>query len=222
MINRLEIRMNDDLLNAIDDWCENYGAGCSRSEAIRTILDENVREEHKLTFAERISLSLQLKEMIENARNKPKQEQNEYEIKELELALCCVEEGHDWALKDVFPFVSNPDKKSDVDFVFDVLTMFRNIKNAYNMLSNREKSEIIDLPKFDGFDGNHESNLLSIARFILEKLERFYGDFDYLTDLNSHANRVDYYSNLLEKYNLIWKKYNGLPFQGLLQLTKKD
>ena len=222
MINRLEIRMNDDLLNAIDDWCENYGAGCSRSEAIRTILDENVRGEHKLTFAERIILSLQLREMIEKERSKPQHEQMESVINELEIALCCVEEGHDWALKDIFPFVANPDKKSDVDFVFNVLTMFRNIKNAYNTLSDREKSEIVDLPKFDGFDGNHESNLLSIARFILEKLERFYGDFDYLTDLNSHANRVDFYSKLLEKYNTIWEKYKGLPFQGLLQLTKKD
>lgn len=173
-----------------------------------------------MTYIERIILSLQLKEMLEKERSKPNQDQDE--IKKLEFALCCVEEEHDWALKEVFPFESEPDKDSDVKFVFDVLNMFRNIKNAYNKLSDSEKREIGDLPKFDGFDGNNESNLLSITRFILENPERFPGDFDCLTYLNSHAPRIAYYSDVLEKYDTIMRKYNGLSFQGLLQLTKKD
>jgi len=64
--------------------------------------------------------------------------------------------------------------------VFDILDLWRLIETSYERLSDSDKSILGENvhnfcvpPKFPGFDGNHESDYMGTAHYIVEHLERF-------------------------------------------------
>lgn len=91
--------------------------------------------------------------------------------------------GHYWALKDVYWGLLNLEERQPamVEEVFDILNMWLFLERSYEQLSEQDKDRIKTEAKglvgrdvkFQGFDGNNESEYMATAEFIVEKMERF-------------------------------------------------
>ncbi|WP_340668843.1 YfbU family protein [Bradyrhizobium ottawaense] len=124
--------------------------------------------------------------------------------------------GHDWAIEweygAIFP--EKPDTDNDVSFVTDVLDMWRFIEHGYSKLSGPDRSKIEAAvpyrgkdPKFIGFDGNNETNLMGIAQMMIDGLGRF--ESFKGRSLNSHSPSVARYSAMLKKWPDIRNKLHS-------------
>jgi hypothetical protein len=89
--------------------------------------------------------------------------------------------------------------------VLDILDMWRLIEPAYATFSPTDKAAVTasgvphgDDPKFRGFDGNNESEHMSIADFLIHKLNR-YSEFDKRY-LNSHSHTLHSYRAMLRVF----------------------
>lgn len=83
--------------------------------------------------------------------------------------------------------------------------MFRILNNSYNKLSNVtdiEKDDVL----FSGFDGNEEPSHYNYAKWLIEG-RNLYKEFANC-ELNSHYNRLDYYREMLYRFNTINAKKN--------------
>jgi uncharacterized protein YfbU (UPF0304 family) len=103
-----------------------------------------------------------------------------------------IDSGNEWGLKWEYPGVFEADTKDSglVTEVCDILQMWWLMESAYGKLSPDERSRVdkeIDPfeVKFEGFDGNNESEHRSVALFLINHLDRF-GHFKG-RDLNSHS-----------------------------------
>ncbi len=194
---RVELRMEQSLMDKLDLWAEQHGFSHSRSEAIRTMIENSI--DQTLSYGDKLNLYMGLKIIKQSCKD-------EYDLKQIDNALRAIEDGHDWALDD--QLFSNITKNSDdpkaVHFVFLVLSMFDDIHRTFRKLDKNDRNfierNIGREPYFDGFDGNEEFNLMSITEYILVNLNRYEGVFN-VKRLNSHCNRVEKYKRMLEKYN---------------------
>ena len=91
-----------------------------------------------------------------------------------------IHEGHYWAptQKSFGLFNDSFDSKEDVEFVFSVLTMWQVIEEHFALLPEEEKQRVRGInfgkaPEFDGFDGNNEPELMGIAEFIINDMNRY-------------------------------------------------
>ncbi len=94
------------------------------------------------------------------------------------------------------------DLPEEVSEVLNIMEMWRFIEYHYSQLSDANKTEVArlanpfgDNPQFSGFDGNNETEYMSIAQCIVEDLDRFNEFQD--RDLNSHAPSLDGYRRML-------------------------
>lgn len=130
-----------------------------------------------------------------------------------------------WAIPWKFSGIPFKDQETppEVKYVLDILQMWSIIEYSYSELSEEEKTILQrdaapfgDDPRFRGFDGNNESELLVAAEFIINKLDRFQefkGRY-----LNSHAPSVDGYDRMLKVFNKAFESNMGQPL-SLEQLT---
>lgn len=112
--------------------------------------------------------------------------------------------GHYWGLKWQYPgiFHGHEDDKQLVTEVGDVLEMWFFIESGYGKLSKKDKDRVATEAdpfgkdvRFRGFDGNNESEHYGVARFLIDKLERF--TTFKRRDLNSHAPSIESYRRML-------------------------
>ena len=94
----------------------------------------------------------------------------------------------DWTIGSAIPQV--PDSPEELKNVIDILDVWDFVEAGLEKLPEDERSalmERLDRPSvtFIGFDGNNETTELSIARFLITKLDRFARFAD--RDLNSHS-----------------------------------
>ena len=138
--------------------------------------------------------------------------------------------GHYWAPKWVQNgiFHDHVDSPEDVRYVVDVLDMWEMIERAYERLNAVQREVLIgevgifgDDPKFIGFDGNNESELMGIARFLIEEMNRFCRFKD--RSLNSPSTTTDRYRVMYEKFEPMRKGLVGvdLTVAQLVQLLKR-
>jgi len=131
-----------------------------------------------------------------------------------------------WAIPWKFsgiPF-EHQETPSEVKYVLDVLQMWSIIEYSYAELSEEDKvilqrdaAPFGEDPRFRGFDGNNESELLVAAEFIINKLDRFQefkGRY-----LNSHIQSVDGYNRMLKVFNKAFDNNMGRPL-SVGQLTQ--
>lgn len=102
------------------------------------------------------------------------------------------------------PF-SEDETPAIVEEVLDILEMWSVIEESYSRLSPEDKSRIETEaspfgkePKFRGFDGNNESEHMSTASFLVNKLDRF-EEFKGRS-FNSHSRVIDVYQRMLPKF----------------------
>jgi uncharacterized protein YfbU (UPF0304 family) len=119
--------------------------------------------------------------------------------------------GDVWALHWKYPGlgleVTTP---PDVQMVCDVLTMWEHIEESFAKLLPADKARVElesysgGAPRFLGFDGNNETELMHIARLLVDDLERwsvFKG-----RGLNSHSRTIETNERLLNAWRPVWDR----------------
>lgn len=102
--------------------------------------------------------------------------------------------GNTWALRSELPgiFEGGEAKEEVIKEVFDILDMWSFIEGSYSRFGKTDKDKVkteagplgADV-RFRGFDGNNETDHLSVARFLIDQMGR-YSEF-HKRNLNSHG-----------------------------------
>ena len=124
----------------------------------------------------------------------------------------------EWSIPWKCGFTSDiPDTPDIVKEVMDIFDMWRAIEDSYKELSDDDKTILEknanpfgNKPKFEGFDGNNESEYMRTALFLVNKLDKF-SEFKG-RDLNSHSRSIDIHRKMLPTFTEILDK-SGFPFQ---------
>lgn len=118
--------------------------------------------------------------------------------------------GHHWAIgwehQGVFP--TRVDSDEDVTLVVNVLDMWDFIERAAEGLAEPDRQELRERAapfgehvSFHGFDGNNESQAMSIARMLIGPMGRW--ERFARRDLNSHMPTIDGYRRMLAVFEPI-------------------
>ncbi|MEC4722794.1 YfbU family protein [Noviherbaspirillum sp. CPCC 100848] len=185
---RLELRLDEDFIERIDTWMEETGKASSRSDAVRQLVDIGLStmtgKSIHLTDGDKLNFMM-LRDIVKHLKIKDTET-------DVELVAESLYGGHYWApiweMQGLFH--KHADQPADVSLVVDTLDMWDFIEGRIEKLSPDEVEKLKAanhgyLPKFAGFDGNNESTLMGIARFLVEKMDRF-SRFKK-RDFNSHA-----------------------------------
>lgn len=203
---RLELRLDEELVDRIDNWIDETGKASSRSDAIRQLVEIglstttgksiHLTDGDKLNFMVLRDIAKHLK--IQNAET------------DLDFVAETIYGGHYWAPTWEMSglFHKHTDKPSDVHLVVNTLDMWTFVESRIEKLTEPEKDQLKaanhgHLPVFSGFDGNNESSLMSIAYFLIEKMNRFSRFKD--RDLNSHCPTAARYRRMTAAFEPIRK-----------------
>jgi len=124
------------------------------------------------------------------------------EAKELASHRKAVEHGYKlhykWLVQNFYDEMS----EKECAEVIEILSMYRAITFSYNNMEDKSELEEVDI-KFQGFDGNEETNQFAYAQYFVIDLGRFQelaynGEY---TDFNSHCPMLDEYRRMLEVWN---------------------
>jgi len=118
--------------------------------------------------------------------------------------------GHLWAIPWKYPGIPFEDQENPaiVEEVADILEMWSAVEYAYDDLSAEDKDKLAEdaapfgnSPKFEGFDGNNESSHVSVARFLIDDLERFQ-EFKGRV-LNCHHHSLSMHGRMLDVFHSV-------------------
>jgi len=133
--------------------------------------------------------------------------------------------GIPWKYVGIFEKQDTPETVKEV---LDILKMWGSIERSYENLSGDEKSFVEKgaapfgkNPSFPGFDGNNESNYMSVASFIVDDLDKF-KEFKG-RDFNSHCLSIDSYNRMLSIFKPMLESlnYQSLSAQNLIDILKE-
>lgn len=198
---RIEIRLDEDVLQRVDEWMDRTEKAASRSDAIRQLVELGLNiatgKSINLTDGDKLNFML-LRDIAKHLKV------------DTETDLAYMSEviygGHYWAptwdMQGLFH--NHADRPADVSLVVDVLDMWSFVEEALESLSATDKEKVKaanygHLPEFCGFDGNNESELMSIARFFvrdMKRFQRFKG-----RDLNSHSEQASGYRRMTKAFD---------------------
>lgn len=208
---RFEMRLDQETLDALDEWRGRQGDLPSRAEAIRRMIDTGVssasRPPVRLNDGEKLIL-LMLCDLHKHLKVKG-------EI-DPDFVTEAVTGGHYWGLRWRYSgiFHGHEDNEQVVSEVVDVLDMWSFLESGCAKLSTKDKARVATEAapfgknvRFRGFDGNNETEHLGIARFLIEQLDRF-SSFDG-RDLNSHHPSMETYRRMLRVFDPIRRNLMG-------------
>lgn len=225
---RFEMRLDPDILERVDNWRSCQGDVPSRAEAIRRLVETGLasatstREFHP-TNSEKLMMWM-LAELLKLQKG--------YENRDTALLIQdAIYGGHFWALEWELTGLlhGHVDSKAALRLVVDTLDMWTFIERAYADFSDDEKNRIQSEvgswakdPQFMGFDGNHESEYMSIAQFLVEKLRRF--ESFKGRSFNSHMPRVEAYRQMVAMFEPMRVGLVGreLSVDQVIELLKRD
>lgn len=131
-----------------------------------------------------------------------------------------------WELNGVVG--DSPDETpKEVKEVFDILDMWGFIEDSYSSLNQSDKDKIEQeaepfgkYVRFIGFDGNNETEHLSVARFLIEDMNRF-SHFKG-RELNSHSPSLNSNLNMFSIFEQIRPKLDGrlLHVDEIIEILK--
>lgn len=223
---RFEMRLDSALLERIDEWRHRQRNQPSRAEAVRQLLENalsgTLRKDTQLDQPQRLMVWL-LTEILKGQKGGDSRN-------DIELIQEAIYGGHFWALDWELQGVlhGHTDNRADVSLVVDTLDTWSFIERGYEKLSKADKDRLeaeVPIfgknPRFIGFDGNHETEYMGIARFLVEKMgrfERFKG-----RELNSHMPTVQRYEQMNATFEPIRAKLLGreLTVDELIALLKR-
>lgn len=201
---RLEIRLDEELVERIDTWVDETGQASSRSDAIRQLVDIGLStmtgKSIHLTDGDKLNFMM-LRDIMKHLKIKDSETDADF-IAET------IYGGHYWAptweMQGLFH--THTDRPADVALVVDILDMWDFIEAAVKKLTPEETERLKEahygfLPQFAGFDGNNEISLMSIAQFLVEKMNRF-SRFKG-RDFNSHSPTAARYARMSKAFKPI-------------------
>lgn len=128
-------------------------------------------------------------------------------------------EAHfDWMLESIYDIFPKEDSRE----ILNILDMFRAITYSFDRLSPDDKSRI-SLPKFDGFDGNNETEHMMYTRYFILDLDR-YPELKYgkkYCDFNSHTQKLDSYRLMLTKWETAKDKWD-LSLEEIATISNQE
>jgi len=199
---RFEMRLDQSILDRVDVWRSRQADLPSRAEVIRRLIEDGLEEpdpkDFRPTNPEKLMMWM-LSEIMKGQKN--------YEKDTVELIREAIYGGHFWALDWELTGImhNHVDSKRAVTLVVDTLDMWSFVESAYEGFSAADKKRIATEvgplgkdPRFHGFDGNNESEYMSIARFLVEKMGRF--ESFKGRDFNSHVPLVDRYRAMISAF----------------------
>ncbi|MFY2007000.1 YfbU family protein [Achromobacter xylosoxidans] len=201
---RLELRLDEELVERIDIWISETGQASSRSDAVRQLVDIGLGtmtgKSIHLTDGDKLNFMM-LRDIMKHLKIKGAET-------DVDFVAETIYGGHYWAptweMQGLFH--THTDRPADVSLVVDTLDMWDFIESSIEKLTPEETERLKVanhgyLPEFAGFDGNNETSLMSIARFIVEKMDRF-SRFKK-RDFNSHAPTAARYSRMSKAFQPI-------------------
>jgi uncharacterized protein len=204
MTERFEMRLAEDILARVDRWREEQDDVPSRAEAMRRLMEVGLVRSGAETKTVKFSdgekaLLIMMREILRHLEIDSECD--------AEFLAKVIYGGHYWAPKWDMQglFHDEEDDPNDVHFVVDVMVMWDHIERGYAKLSKQDKKRVekdahpfgTDV-HFRGFDGNNESSLMGIARFLVREMDRFAEFAD--RELNSHMPTVDMYRRMLKVF----------------------
>ena len=204
---RFELRLDTESLEKIDNWRSSQEDIPSRAESVRLLIEKGLLNESALSTGEKIIIS-----MLKDISSKVKANTDI----DPDFVMDAISNGHIWALRWTYPgiFESEPVSEKTVHEVADILDMWSFIHFSYENLNTEEKEYIKnkcpyikEKPVFIGFDGNRESIYLSIADFLINKMERFVEL--KRKSLNSHMPMLSKYRIMLNIFSPIQDRLCG-------------
>lgn len=197
---RIEVRLNEDVVSRVDEWMERTGNASSRSDAIRQLVELGLGtvtgKAIHLTAGDKLNFTL--------LRDIAKHLKVETDV-DTEFISEVMYGGHYWAptweMQGLFH--DHADSPSSVRMVADVMSMWTAVEDAIKNLSPSDLDLVKAahygyLPKFEGFDGNDETELMAIARFLVQHMRRF-TDFKG-RDFNAHAPTSETYRRMYRAF----------------------
>lgn len=175
---RFELRIDADQLDRIDEWAANQSDKPARAEAVRRLIDLGIAagSQRAVRFSDgEKMLMLMMGDLYKHLGIKGAETNPDFLAK-------VIYGGHYWApkwdMQGVFhDHVDNPD---DLQHVVDTLDTWAFIEEACERFTASQREQIATEVgplgahiEFQGFDGNNESSQLSIARFLIEDMDRF-------------------------------------------------
>ena len=170
---RFELRLDRGILDDVDAWRGRQADVPSRAEAVRRLIEAGLVTpkggEIKFSDGEKL-IALMLCELYKHLRMK-----GEIAPTFVEAA---IHQGHLWALAWEYSgiFHGHESNKATIHEVINILDMWAFIERGYSKLSSRDKDRIeADASSygkhvvFSGFDGNSESEHLSVAGFLINE-----------------------------------------------------
>lgn len=197
---RIELRLDEEVARKLDEWISLTGRASSRSDAIRQLIDIGLGtvtgKAISLSDGEKLNFML-LRDIARHLKVETDTD--------LDFMSQVIYGGHYWAptweMQGLFH--NQADRPADVSFVVDVLDMWSFMEEAMENMSASDLEAIKaahygHLPQFTGFDGNNETDLMSIARFFVKDMKRF--TRFTRRDLNSHAPHAEEYARMYKKF----------------------
>lgn len=209
---RFELRIEEEQLSQVDAWANEQIDRPSRAEAVRRLVNIGLSagSSRAVHFSDgEKMLMLMMGDLFKSLKIKEVNSKPEF-LEEV------IYGGHYWApkldMQGVFhDHVDNPE---DVNHVVDVLDMWSFVEEAYERFDASQKAIIkqevgdqVGFVKFTGFDGNNESSQMSIARFLVEKMDRFQRFKG--RDMNSHYPTYDNYRRMLAVFEPMRSRLMG-------------
>jgi Uncharacterized conserved protein len=216
---RIELRLTADTVARLDEWRLMQDGQPTRSEAVRRLLDDKL-EEHarggfRLNNTDRLLIWM-VSEVLKHQIQQNPDSGASSEMETVDLIQQAIYGGHFWALNWELTGVTHDhtvDPKK-VREVVDILDMWDFIEDAYRNYSDEQKAKIEAAvgafgknPQFLGFDGNNETEHMSIARFLVQKLGRFQRFKE--REFNSHFPSVARYLRMAHAFQDIRKNLIG-------------
>ena len=209
---RLELRVDERLLNEIDSWVEANDSYMSRAEAVRQLITLGLQTANqptssaKLTDGDKIIIQM----IADLGRPDNAKELNNKDVLE------AIYGGHYWAIKSELTGLlhDHSDSPAAVKHVVDVLDMWSFLEEAWAKFDDSQKKQVSGAfpdywsePVFAGFDGNNESECMGIAQHyvdVMGRFSRFKG-----RSLNSHFPTREKYNAMYAKFKKIRPKLVG-------------
>lgn len=132
-----------------------------------------------------------------------------------------------WSIPFEYPSIPFENKKIPdiVKEVLDILDMWSLIEYSYGKLKDEDKADLEKEaksfekdPKFQGFDGNQETDYMGTASFIVNQLDRF--EKFKGRNFNSHSPRLDVYRRMFSVFKKIRDNTSFEPSLNAQQLAE--
>lgn len=225
MTERFEMRLSASDLENVDSWRAMQDDLPSRAEAVRRLVEVGLAKGGK----RRIALGDGEKLIVMMLCQLFKHLKVDSEI-DPDFVEEIIYGGHYWGLSWGYTglFHDHEDSETVVTEVVDTLDMWSFLERGFEALSKQEKDRVAadakpfgEHVRFTGWDGNGESEHIGVARFLINKLDRF-TDFKG-RELNAHMPTLDTHKRMLAVFepirsNLIGR---GMSADEIIQVLQE-